>query len=81
MHRAAAEKREREMTNVFEEEAAKTKKAIEELDSSVCALRQTLTGECFYSFATSPADARTRITDISEQTNELVRTLEVCLRT
>ncbi|CDJ27951.1 LOW QUALITY PROTEIN: uncharacterized protein EMH_0036310 [Eimeria mitis] len=73
---ASAEKRCHEMADAFDAEAARTRKAIEELDTSVNALHQTLAGECFYSFSTSPTEARARIKETSERTNELLRTME-----
>ncbi|CDJ53066.1 hypothetical protein EBH_0006090 [Eimeria brunetti] len=73
---ASAEKRCHEMADAFEAEAGRTRKAIEELDTSVNALQQTLAGECFYSFSTSPAEARARIKDVSERANELHRTMQ-----
>ncbi|CDI86634.1 hypothetical protein EPH_0074210 [Eimeria praecox] len=73
---ASAEKRCHELGDAFEAEAAKTRKAIEELDTSVNSLQETLSGECFYSFSTSPTEARARIKEVSERTNELLRTME-----
>lgn len=76
-HRASAEKRSHEMADAFDAEATRTRNAIEELDASVSALQQTQAEECFYSFSTSPTEARARIKDVSERTTELLRTMEV----
>lgn len=60
-----------------EEEAAKTRTAIEELDTSVSALRSSLAYECFYSFETAPSEARIRIKETGERVAEMLRTMEV----
>lgn len=75
--RLVAQKRARELAGISEEEAAKTRTAIEELDRAVCVLQQMLAEECFYSFQTSPAEARTKIKETSERTGELLRRMEV----
>lgn len=77
VHRASAEKRCHEMADAFEAEATRTRRAIEELDTAVNTLQQALVAECFYSFSTSPTEARARIKETSERTSELLRTMEV----
>ncbi|OEH75838.1 hypothetical protein cyc_03719 [Cyclospora cayetanensis] len=73
---ALAQNRRQELAGLFEEEAAKTRRAIQELNTYVCSLQETLAEERFYSFQTPPAEARSRIKEIMERTGEMVRTLE-----
>ncbi|KAL8453322.1 hypothetical protein Emag_001932 [Eimeria magna] len=73
---AAAQKRSVELASQSEEEAAKIRLAIQELDVAVREHHGTLAEESFYTFETTPEKARQKIKEKCDHTRELFRDLE-----